>query len=85
MKIQYDFAAMFGAAMAYRMIAEEMTRRLMATSAEIDMSEIRRRVEQKFKSLPFEGLPYEKDHLATKSGLEAIVDYFDAPLSLGDR
>ena len=72
-------AAMFGVAVGYKAIADEMLRRLAAASpTPPPLSDIRDAVIAELKSAPVEGLSYEADHEAIKAGLDAVVDYFDS-------
>lgn len=78
LKIPHDFVAALGVALGYKAVADELLRRLAAASPDpVDIGELRAAVVQEFKSLPVEGLSYERDHMAIKAGVDAIIDYFD--------
>lgn len=80
LNIPHDFVAALGVALGYKAVADELLRRLSAASPKpVDVDELRACIVQDFKSLPVEGLSYEKDHVAIKAGLDAIIDYFDRP------
>ncbi|UNK36586.1 hypothetical protein MNR02_08670 [Shinella sp. H4-D48] len=79
LSIPHNFVAAIGVALGYKAVADELLRRLSATSPQpVDVAELRDCIVQEFKSLPVEGLSYEKDHMAIKAGVDAIIDYFDS-------
>lgn len=78
LKIPHDFVAALGVALGYKAVADELLRRLVAASPDpVDLKELCATIELEFKSMPVEGLSYERDHMAIQAGVDAIVDYFE--------